>query len=276
MLLAPLWLATTQTEAGQQIADLILYGRILAAPSVLGAARDTLATISMAMGAMAALGLGILALTRGGPGLLAAVVVALAGANGTTQLLEANLDRPNLIGDAAYAIGNSFPSGHVTLVGSLALAAVLVAPRSIRTPVAILAALAMAAVGTSTIVAGWHRLADVVGAILIVLAWTAISTAALALVQGWMPRRTWRRGLGGAATGSAAFLGTAAVLAGALGLAVALIGSGPIADWPSAGPDPSRTFVAAVSISAGAAFLAVAAYVWAMRGVALELPPPLP
>jgi membrane-associated phospholipid phosphatase len=276
VLLAPLWLATTQTEAGQRIADLILYGRVLAAPAVLGAARETLATISLAMGAMAALGLGILALTRGGPGLLAAVVVSLAGANGTTQILEDGLDRPNLIGDAAYAIGNSFPSGHVTLVGSLALSAVLVAPRAIRTPVAILASLAIAAVGTSTIAAGWHRLADVVGAILIVLAWTAISTAALVVAQGWMPRRTWRRGLGGGATGAAAFLGTAAVLAGALGLAAALIGSGPIADWSAAGMDPSRTFVAAVTISAGAAFLAVAAYVWAMRGVALELPPPLP
>ncbi len=276
LLVFPLWLVTTQTHEGQRLADLILYGRVLAAPAVLGAARDTLATVSLAMAAMAALGLGILALLRGGLGLFLTVVVILAAPNVTSQLLKDNLDRPNLMGDAAYALGNSFPSGHVALVGSLVLAAVLVAPRAVRTPAAILAALAMAIVGTSTIAAGWHRLADVVGAMLIVLSWASVATAVLVVAQGWMPRRTWRRGLGGGATGPATLIGTAAVLAGALGLAAVLVGPVPVREWLAVGPAPARTFVAAVTISAGASFLIVAAYVWALRGVALELQPPLP
>jgi len=276
VLLLPLWYVTTQTEAGQQLADQILYGRVEAAPAVLGAARDALATVSLAMAVIAALGLGILAFLRGGVGLLVAVTVTIAGANVSAQLLQDHLARPNLLGDTAYALGNSFPSGHVALVGSLALAAVLVLPRAVRTPTAILAALAMAIVGTSTIAAGWHRLADVVGAMLIDLAWASVLTALLVAAQGWMPRRSWRRGLGGGATGFATLLGAAAVLAGGLGLALVIVGPGPVGEWLAVGPAPERTFVAAVTISAGAAFLAVAAYVWALRGVALELPPPLP
>jgi membrane-associated phospholipid phosphatase len=276
LLVVPVWYLTTQTEAGQRLADLILFGRILAAPEVLGAARDTLATVTVLMAVIAAIGLGTIALARGGPALLATVAVGLAGASASSQLLQAQLDRPNLLGDAAYAVGNSFPSGHATLAASLGFAAVLVAPRSLRTPVAILAALAMAAVGTSTILAGWHRLADVVGAVLLALAWTAIPAALLVLGRGWMPRRSWRRGLGGTATGTAAFVGAAAMLAGGLGLAVALIVPASVADALASGPAPARTFVAAVTISAGAGFLAIAALLWALRGVALELQPPLP
>jgi membrane-associated phospholipid phosphatase len=276
LLVAPLWYLTTQTEAGQHVADVILFGRVLAAPEVLGAAQDTLATVTLVMAAIAALGLATLALARGGPGLLAAVGASLLGANVTSQLLEAELGRPNLLGDAAYAVGNSFPSGHTALVASLAFAALLVVPRSLRTPAAILAAVAIAAVGTSTIVAGWHRLADVVGAILIALAWTTLATALLVIGQGWMPRRTWRRGLGGAATGTAAFVGAATMLAGGFGLAAAVMLPAPIAEPLAAGAGTARTFVAAVTISAGAGFVAVAALLWALRGVALELPRPLP
>ncbi len=271
-LVGPLWLATTQTEAGQRIADLILYGRTSAAPLVLGAARDTLATISLAMGVIATLGLATLALARGGPALIAAVVALIAGANATTQLLQGSLDRPDLLAGAAYAIGNSFPSGHVTLVASLALAALLIVPRELRTTAAVIVAVVIAAVGTSTITAGWHRLADVLGAILISLAWAALATSVLVVVQGWMPRRTWRRGLGAGASTAAAFAGAAALLAGALGLAVVIADSAPLSTLAEPGPPAARTFVAAVSISAGVACLAVAALVWAMRGVALELP----
>jgi hypothetical protein len=276
LILVPLWYLTTQTRAGQELADQILYGRVLAAPAVLGAAREALATVSLAMAVIAALGLGILAFLRGGVGLLVVVTLLMAGANVTAQLLKDHLARPNLLGDAAYAVGNSFPSGHVALVGSLGLEAVLVVPRAFRTPTAILAALAMAIVGTSTIAAGWHRLADAVGAMLIDLAWASLLTALLVVAQGWMPRRTWRRGLGGGATGLATLLGSAAMLAGGFGLALVLVGPGPVNEWLSVTPTPARTFVAAVTISAGSSFLVLAAFVWGLRGIALELPPPLP
>ena len=208
---------------------------------------------------------------RGGFGLVAALLLLLAGANLTTQALKVVLDRPNLLGHAAYATGNSFPSGHVALVASLGFAFVLVVPRRLRIPVAVLVSVAVAAVGVSTITSGWHRLADVVGAILISLAWASIVTAALVLAQGWMPRRTWGRGLGGRAT-------TVAGLAGAILVLVGIVGVGAAALDPAyqgvaaAGATEARTFIAALVIALGCAVLACAAYVWAMRGVALELP----
>ncbi len=275
-LLVPLWYLTTRTEVGQRLADQILYGRVLAAPELLGAARDALATVSLAMAVIAALGLGILAFLRGGLGLLVAVTATIVGANVTAQLLKDYLERPNLLGTAAYAVGNSFPSGHVALVGSLALAAVLVLPRAVRTPTAVFAA---AGDGDRRHQHHRRRLAppgrrrgcdadrprlgldphrDPGG------------RPGLDAAADLAPRPGGRRdrSCDDARHGCRAGRWT--------GLAVVLVGPGPIGDWLSVGPAPARTFVAAMTISAGSALLVVAAYVWALRGVALELPPPLP
>ena len=271
-LVAPVWVGTTQTVVGQQIADMILYGRVAADPAVLGAATETLSAVSLAFAATAALGLLILALARGGFGLATAVVVLLGGANLTAQGLKLLLERPNLLGDAAYATGNSFPSGHVAIVSSLGLACVLVAPRRVRMAVAVAAATLIAAVGVSTMVAGWHRLADVEGAILISLAWASLVTAILVHAQGWMPRRTWGRGLGGPAMRIVGASGAVAVIAGAVGIIVVGVDPTPLAELIATQVLGPRTFVAALAIAAGTSLIGCAGYVWAMRGVAFELP----
>lgn len=271
-LVAAVWVGTTQTVAGQQIADMILYGRVAADPAVLGAATETLTAVSLAFAATAALGLFILALARGGFGLATAVVVLLAGANLTAQGLKLLLERPNLLGDVAYTTGNSFPSGHVTIVSSLGLACVLVMPRRVRTAVAVGAATLIAAVGVSTMIAGWHRLADVEGAILISLAWASLVTAVLVYAQGWMPRRTWGRGLGGPAMTIAGAAGAVGVIAGAVGIIVVGVDPTPLAELVATGALGPRTFVAALAIAAGTSLIGCASYVWAMRGVAFELP----
>jgi membrane-associated phospholipid phosphatase len=266
------WAGTTQTLPGQRIADLILFGRFAADLAVVRAATDALAAISVVFAATAGLGLAIFALARGGFGLATAVVALVGGANVTSQWLELLLERPNLLGPLAYATGNSFPSGHTTLVSSLALASILVAPRRIRTPVAVAAAVLTAVVGVSTIITGWHRLADVEGSILISLAWATVVTAILVLAQGWIPRRTWGHGLGGRATALAGAAGLLAVIAGAAGVAVAVGDPAPLAQLVEARSPASATFVAALAIAAGTSLVACAAYVWAMRGVAFEPP----
>lgn len=266
------WAGTTQTVVGQRIADLILYGRVAADLAVLGAATEALAAVSLAFVATAALGTVTLALARGGFGLATAVVVLLAGANLTAQGLELLLERPNLLGDVAYATGNSFPSGHVTLASSLCLACILVVPRRIRTPVAGVAATLIAVVGVSTIIAGWHRLADVEGGMLISLAWASLATAILVRAQGWIPRRTWGRGLGGRATTIAGAVGAVAVILGAVGIAFAVVDATPLAELIATRSPASGPFVSALAIAVGSSLIACAGYVWAMRGVALELP----
>lgn len=271
-LAAAVWVGTTQTVAGQQIADMILYGRVAADPAVLGAATETLSAVSLAFAATVTLGLLILALARGGFGLAIAVVVLLAGANLTAQGLKLELERPNLLGDMAYATGNSFPSGYVTIVSSLGLACVLVVPRRVRTAVAVAAATLIAAVGVSTMIAGWHRLADVEGAIFISLAWASLVTAILVYAQGWMPRRTWGRGLGGPAMRVVGTSGAVAIVAGTMGILVLGLGPTPLAEVIATQALGPRTFVAALAIAAGTSLLGCAGYVWALRGVAFELP----
>jgi hypothetical protein len=271
-LIAAVWVGTTGTVAGQQIEDMILYGRVAADPAVLGAATETLSAVSLAFAATVALGLLILALSRGGFGLAIAALVLLAGANLTAQGLKLVLERPNLLGDMADAAGNSFPSGYVTIVSSLSLACVLVVPRRVRTAVAVGAATLIAAMGVSTMIAGWHRLADVERAIFISLAWASLVTAILVYAQGWMPRRTWGRGLGGRTMRAVGASGAVAILAGTMGILVVGMGPTPLAELIATQALGPRTFVAALAIAAGTSLIACAGYVWALRGVAFELP----
>lgn len=269
---AVIWAGTTQTFTGQRIADLILYGRFSIDPGFSGAANETLAAVSLALVVIVALGLLTLAMARGGLGLATAVVVLLGGANLTAQLLKDVLDRPDLVGTATYAYGNSFPSGTATLAASLGFAGILAAPRRLRAPIAIGATILTAAVGASTITTGWHRLADVEGAILISLAWAGLVTAILVRTQGWMPRRTWGRGLGAQVTTVAAAAGMLAIVAGGIGLAAALVDPAPLARLIQERATTPESFFAALAIAVGTALLATAGYVWALRGVALELP----
>jgi hypothetical protein len=271
-LIVPVWAGTTQTYTGQRLADLILYGRFSADPAVSRAASETLATIDLALLATAALGILTIALARGGLGLGIGVLSVLGGANLTAQLLKDVLERPNLIGNATYAVGNSFPSGTVALAASIGFASVLVAPRRLRTAVAAAAAVLIAAVGGATITTGWHRLADVLGSVLISLAWAALVTAALVRAQGWMPRRTWGPGAGGRVTSIAAWAGLLAICGGAVGLGLALVDPVPLASLIATRAATGEAFVPALAIAGGATVVALAAYVWAMRGVALELP----
>lgn len=271
-LLVPIWAWTTQTALGQRVGDLILFGRPYADPGAVGIAGRTLASISLTSAAVAGAGLAAIGLVRGGFGLAAAVCVVIIGPILTSQVLEGVLERPNLLGTAAYATGNSFPSGHVTLAACMALACIMVVPRGLRTATALLVAVLVAVVGVSTILAGWHRLGDVVGAVLIALAWAAIVTAMLVRGQGWMPRRTWGRGRGGAVVTIAGLAGAAAVLAGIAGMTLAAIDPAPIGDAIEASASDPRILFDAIVVALGSAMIACFAYVWGMRGVALESP----
>lgn len=101
-------------------------------------------------------------------------VGVVAGANLTTQLLKAAIDRPVDAGvpDASY--GNSLPSGHTTVAASVAAAALIVAPRGARPVVALLGALYAAATGVATMSLGWHRPSDAIAAFAIVSAWSLL------------------------------------------------------------------------------------------------------
>ncbi|MEW6223358.1 MAG: phosphatase PAP2 family protein [Chloroflexota bacterium] len=266
------WVATTQTETGQRLADLALFGRETAGPQGAGVAAEILSNVSVAAAVTAATGLGALALARGGMALVVAAAIAIAGANLTSQLLKDLVERPALLGSLAYARGNSFPSGTVTIVASIGLVATLVAPRRLRGLTALITAVGTCAVGMSTVVAGWHRLADVIGAILISLAWTALCAAGLARVSGWMPRRSWRTGLGGGTILLGGVAGAVALAIGGIVLVAVATDPAPIAEALRTLADAPRAFLAALAIVGGTALLSAVALLWGLRGVALELP----
>ncbi|MDQ3628417.1 MAG: phosphatase PAP2 family protein [Actinomycetota bacterium] len=107
-------------------------------------------------------------------------VVLVAGSNVTAQVLKYQVfDRPDL--GVGYVVPNSLPSGHTTMVASLVLAALLVAPRAFRAPLAALGTAATVIAGAATVVADWHRPSDVLAALLVPLAWGTL----VVLVLGW-------------------------------------------------------------------------------------------
>ncbi len=121
-------------------------------------------------------------------------------------------------------------------------------------------------------IAGWHRLADVEGAILISLAWASFVAAILAYGRGWMPRRTWGRGLGGPPMRILGAAGAVAVVAGTIGIAVIGVDPTQLAELVATNAIAPRTFIAALAVAAGTSLVACAGYVWALRGVAFEIP----
>lgn len=139
----------------------------------------------------------LLALVQGRLAAAGAALLVLAGANITTQVLKHGvLERA----DGFVQAPNSFPSGHTTVVVAGVAALVLVAPRVVRPLVVLVGAFAGTLTATSTVVAGWHRPADVIGSVLVVLVWTA---AASLLLGGRTDRSltSWPSALVGAAAG---------------------------------------------------------------------------
>ena len=126
----------------------------------------------------------VVALVRLGPLYAAAAGVALLGANVTTQLLKPMLANPRgTYGD--YVVGvEAFPSGHATAAMSLALVAIVVAPRQLRPLVAVIGAGFALSVGFAIVSLDWHFPSDIAGGYLVAAAWCF---AALAVVR-WRER----------------------------------------------------------------------------------------
>jgi len=106
----------------------------------------------------------------------AQVAILVAGANLTTEVLKNDVfNRPDLGVGPRHA--NALPSGHTTVAASMAAALLFVVPRRARPWVAGLGAVYTVLTGVATMVKQWHRPSDVVAAVLVVLAWSAVACA---------------------------------------------------------------------------------------------------
>jgi len=137
------------------------------------------------------------------------------GANLTTQVLkEVVLDRTDLLEGLFYPLPNSFPSGHATAAASIAVALILVLPPLFRAPIVVLAAIVVAVVGVSTLVAGWHRMADAVGGSFVATAWGAGLAGVL----------VWRYGVEVVGARMAEFGRLSSIVPLLIGLGIAVVG----------------------------------------------------
>jgi membrane-associated phospholipid phosphatase len=108
-----------------------------------------------------------------------AVVIVLPAAPLSAELLKPLLAHAHA--SVGYlSIGSaSWPSGHATAAATLALCALLAAPRALRPTVAALGALFVAAVGVSLLVLAWHMPSDVLGGYLLAALYVSLAAAAL-------------------------------------------------------------------------------------------------
>lgn len=229
------------TPSGQRIENTtLLAGRPSTTDSIAGLLRDV--DFVPLLGVTAVV-LPLLALARRRYALAGGALVTLLGSLAAAQFLKlAVLPRPEL-GESDGAPGhNSFPSGHVTAAIAVLLATMLVLPRRFRLWAAVPGAIAVAWVAASTVVLGWHRLSDTLGAVFLV---SALCCLAIAF------RGTQR---------IATFGGQAVALL----VPVLVAGIGYLAT--TAGAEGAGVLVMAVVLAAASSVVMVALVTWLMLG----------
>ncbi len=227
------------TRRGQQIDEYARYQSTVPADlrdSVLA----SLQVVSVGLVIVAVLVAVATAVLRHHPAAGIAAVILVAGANVTTQLIKRLLDRPTLA--SQWDLPNSLPSGHVTVITSLALAGIIVAARGWRRPMLFGASALVTYAGAGVMITRWHRPSDVLAAYAVCAAWTGVVAVLVAVVASLRtvrpPLSGWRRALGylpvtllGSAAVGIAFVaagiglrGTPQMkLAAALGLALVMV-----------------------------------------------------
>lgn len=264
------YLLTVSTRTGQLLGALMLGGRPPDAV-VLQRAEDILATISLTtlgLGSAAVVGI---AMVQRRPWLAIGGLVAIAGANVTTQVLKSViLDRQDLLDGLFYPLPNSFPSGHATAAASIAVGLLLVIPSVWRAPAGLISAGVVAVFGAATISAGWHRVGDALGGVAVAVAWGAATGSVLAvrLGVGTVGVRTARvtRGVG---LGMIAAGAIVSLIGSFAYLIVALDPLDILMALASRGGSPAL-YVLGLALTSGAILLAYGALVWAIHDGSLD------
>jgi membrane-associated phospholipid phosphatase len=266
------YVVTVGTALGQLMSELILGGR-MGAPEAARAAEDVLRTTSRA--ALAAGGVTVVAVAllqrREALALVAGATLVLS--NLTTQVLKGVvLDRADLLDNLFYVLPNSFPSGHVTAAASVAVALLLVLPPILRSPTLLVASIAVALVGASTMIAGWHRMADAIGGVFVATGWGAALTALLVSRRGAEPVGPRTAALARAGAQVPIVVGVVVLVVGSAGYLLAVADPlGVLLHLAERGGSPALLGVG-VLIATGASFLALGGFGLAIRDVQLDPP----
>jgi membrane-associated phospholipid phosphatase len=220
-LLALTWLMAVGTEVGQRAENAALLGAEFRASVERQAGLARLSLITATMFGVAVVGLFLVALSRRRAGLAIVVAGSMVASVVAAELLKALLPRPELVTGPTWLLRNSFPSGTAAVAGAVAVGGLLVAPDRLRWLALPLGAVYAAVIGEATQATGWHRLSDVVGSLLIVVAITSLGLAVLAaagLVQPGRHGRVHRR-----ISSALAVVALVALVVGALLLVLAMV-----------------------------------------------------
>lgn len=174
---------------------------------------SALGLVSIGTALLAVLILVFLGLIRGKIRTAMGIIFLVGASNISAQILKhLVLTRPDTIDQ----LPNSLPSGHTTLIISLGISAIAVAPASFKYLAVFAASLLGTATGASTVVAGWHRPADVFAALALAFFFASLVTFLLRWKNSYRPGNT-----------------ASAALAGALvaGLILVVIGVRPTGGW---------------------------------------------
>ncbi|UFU03411.1 phosphatase PAP2 family protein [Ruania suaedae] len=238
-----LWRIFVTTARGQQLDDVAALGAAFGRDTLEPLLTPVLTIVSVPFVALAVLAAATGAVLQRRPAIAVGAAAVLGGSNLTTQVLKELLERPDL--GVTYALGNSLPSGHTTVAASVAAAALLIAPRRWRGPVAVAGVGYAALTGLATLVGGWHRPSDVVAAYLVVALWYFLVEAARQLpARAALPRGYRPAPRVNAATVLLALAAAATVLALVLGA------------WVASTLPPVGTEVASTSPTTTAAYAA--------------------
>ena len=168
-----LWLllsyAAISTAAGQVLDTLLMEATMRATGRLVSFTSVVTGVVSVPAMVVAGVVVALVAVARKRPTLAGRALGMVIGANVTTQLLKDMISRPDL--GMTTGISNSLPSGHSTVAVTLSLALVAIAPQWLRAPSAWIGWAWTSLMGVSVMMAGWHRPADVVVAVLIAGAW---------------------------------------------------------------------------------------------------------
>jgi hypothetical protein len=195
-LLVLTWGAAVGTEVGQRAENAALLGAEFRPSSEREAGLGRLSVITTTMFGVAVVGLFLVALARRRAGLAIVVGGSMVVSVVAAEVLKAVLPRPELVTGPVWMLRNSFPSGTAAVASAVAIGALLVAPDRLRWLALPAGAVYAAVIGEATQATGWHRLSDVVGSLLLVVAVTSAGLAALAaagLVQPGRHGRVHRR-----------------------------------------------------------------------------------
>ena len=253
-LLVVQWIAL-RTVRGQQLDENVTRTAVAATGGEFLTSARTFGDLSFDVALLACLLVIGVALFRFGRAYALGTVALIGGANLTTQALKHLLLQRT---ETVVVSPNSLPSGHVTVVAALVLAALLVMPTWMRPLGAVAGAAWIALMGTATILARWHRLSDVVAAVLVCLVWAGAVAAVLA----------GRRPLGVAS--ARALLGPWLLLTSTAALATTALAAWALTRPDSAGLGGYGAVAALVSVGVTSVSAGLVVAVWSRLVAALS------